>query len=235
MALAASVDMDTALEKSSVKRASLSPWAGLSAKAAWLSVPWLLAGVLSSVSCASSRTSASAPQAASNSCPNASASGCSAAASSANTEGGMMGADCPMKVPGTSMREVDVDGGAALEFSTTGDVSEVQRRVARMAEMHNHRGGGMMNAEMTDGGAMQEHCMMGGGMRDGGMMQGHGMMGGGMMGGGMMGIQADARVEDTPQGARLIFTPKDPKDLDALRRHTKEHAGQGCPMMSMHQ
>jgi hypothetical protein len=193
---------------------------------------------------------------------------------------GMMEANCPMKVPGTSKRAVDVDGGVALEFSTTGDVAEVRRRVARMAEMHNHGGpgGGMMNGMMgggmadggtmqghgmmgggmADGGTMQGHGMMGGGMADGGTMQGHGMMGGGMadggtmpghgmmgggmadggmMGGGMMGggmMDAQARAEDTPQGARLIFTPKDPKDLDALRAHAKEHADRDCPMMSMH-
>ena len=151
-------------------------------------------------------------------------------------EGGMMEASCPMKVPGTSMHAVDVEGGAALEFSTTGDVAEVRRRVAHMADMHNHggmmHGEGMMGGGMADGGMMQGKGMMGGGMADGGMMEGKGMMGGGMMHGGMM--HADARAEDMPQGARLIFTPKDPKELEALRAETKEHAEHGCPMMSMH-
>ena len=51
--------------------------------------------------------------------------------------GGMMGHDmaatCPMAVEGTTARAEDVDGGAAMAFTTTGDVTELRRRVARMA------------------------------------------------------------------------------------------------------
>jgi len=50
--------------------------------------------------------------------------------------GGMMGEKCPMEVAGTSVRAEEVEGGAAMIFSTKGDVAELRRRVAAMAEMH---------------------------------------------------------------------------------------------------
>ena len=212
--------MVSSLERSSSGCATVSRFGRSGAKGAWLAVPFLLGAVLSAASCASSPPSTQHAQAEASDCPHAHGSSCGPKGSGAMMEGGMMEASCPMKVPGTSMHAVDVEGGAALEFSTTGDVAEVRRRVAHMADMHNH--GGMMHGE----------GMMGGGMADGGMMEGKGMMGGGMMHGGMM--HADARAEDMPQGARLIFTPKDPKELEALRAETKEHAEHGCPMMSMH-
>ena len=67
--------------------------------------------------------------------------------------GGGMSDMCPEKVPGTTTRVDDVDGGVTLTFTTTGDVAEVRRRVARMAEMHNQHHGsadgkGMMNMGM---------------------------------------------------------------------------------------
>jgi hypothetical protein len=48
---------------------------------------------------------------------------------------------CPMQVEGTSATAEDVEGGAALAFTTTGDVAELRRRVAHMADMHNRHGG----------------------------------------------------------------------------------------------
>jgi hypothetical protein len=72
--------------------------------------------------------------------------------------GGMMGHDmtkmCPMAVAGTTSRAEDVEGGAAMVFTTTGDVAELRRRVTRMAAMHNQppqeggKPGGMMGGEM---------------------------------------------------------------------------------------
>lgn len=126
-----------------------------------------------------------------------------------------MAASCPMAVTGTSARAEDVDGGAAITFTTTGDVAELRRRVAHMAEMHTRHHG-----------------------------QGHGPMPGdgskmGMMGDGMMMPPAEARSEDIDGGARLVLTPNAPADLTQLREHAREHAdkmasGQ-CPMMSMHE
>lgn len=143
-------------------------------------------------------------------------------------DGGQMGHDmtamCPMAVEGTSARAEDVEGGAALAFTTTGDVAELRRRVAHMVEMHEKHHGEGHGAGMGGGGAEK------------------GMMGGdkGMMGGdkGMMMPPATARSEEIEGGARLIFTPRDAADLPKLRDHARQHAekmasGQ-CPMMAMH-
>jgi len=160
---------------------------------------------------------------------------------------GMAGA-CPMQVSGTSAHAIDVDDGVALEFTTTGDVGELRRRVVTMASMHD-RGCGEVG---TDGGVAREQTtdctmgtdrgLMGSSMmeqQDGGMA--HGPMGTdrGMMRSSMMRMPpANVRAEDIAQGARLVFTPKDPKDLNALRQHTQRHAehanGGMCPMMQMH-
>jgi hypothetical protein len=159
-----------------------------------------------------------------------------------STDGGEMGHDmaatCPMTVEGTSARAEDVQGGAALAFTTTGDVAELRRRVAHMVEMHEKHHGEGHGAGMGGGGA--DKGMMGG---HEGMMGGDkGMMGGdkGMMGGheGMMMPPATARSEEIEGGARLIFTPRDAADLPKLRDHARQHAekmasGQ-CPMMAMH-
>jgi hypothetical protein len=125
-----------------------------------------------------------------------------------------MAAQCPMAVAGTSARAEDVDGGAAIAFTTTGDVAELRRRVAHMAEMHTrHHGAG--HGPMGDSSKM------------------------GMMGDGMMMPSAHARSEDIDAGARIVLTPNAPADLAQLREHTRQHAekmasGQ-CPMMSMHE
>jgi hypothetical protein len=138
--------------------------------------------------------------------------------------GGGMGHDmasmCPMTVEGTTARAEDVDGGAALAFTTTGDEAELRRRVAHMAEMHQkHHGQG--HGAMMDGDEGKDR------MGDGK----------GMMGGGMSMPPATARSEEIAGGARLVFTPQDPADLPKLREHAHQHAekmasGQ-CPMMSM--
>jgi hypothetical protein len=139
--------------------------------------------------------------------------------------GGMKGHDmaamCPMAVEGTTARAEDVDGGAALAFTTTGDVAELRRRVAHMAEMHeqHHRDGHAAHGE-GHGPMMHRDAKMG------------------MMGDGMAMPPATARSVDIEGGARLILTPKDPAALAQLREHTRRHAekmasGQ-CPMMSMH-
>ena len=67
----------------------------------------------------------------------------------------MMAEMCPMGVPGTTVAESEIAGGAGLSFTTTTDVTELRRRVRGMAEMHNQPGHG----GMTGGGGM-----MGGGM-----------------------------------------------------------------------
>lgn len=82
------------------------------------------------------------------------------AAQQPGMRGGMAGM-CPMQVEGTTVRAEDVDGGVALVFTTTGDVAELRRRVAHMAEMHERRHGegkgGMMGAGMMAATARTEH------------------------------------------------------------------------------
>jgi hypothetical protein len=49
-------------------------------------------------------------------------------------------ASCPMQVDGTSVRAEDVDGGAALVFTTEGDLAELRERVKKHAD-HMQAGG----------------------------------------------------------------------------------------------
>lgn len=135
---------------------------------------------------------------------------------------GMMGGMCPMKVPGTAVSVADTEGGVALVFTTsTGDVAELRRRVHQVAEMHNrHHSGGMMSGGMHDGGTGEHPMGRGGGMMSPGMM-----------------IGSAATAEDVEGGARIVLAPKDPSQLDALRRHVHGHAERmshgECPMMVM--
>lgn len=92
----------------------------------------------------------------------------SASTSAREHDMAMTGDTCPMHVSGTTVVAADVEGGAALAFTThTGDVAELRESVRRMAEMHNrhHAAGGMRmvggatmpaataSAENVDGGA----------------------------------------------------------------------------------
>lgn len=52
------------------------------------------------------------------------------------SRGKAMADKCPMAVPGTTVRSEEIEGGATMTFTTTGDVSELRRRVAQMAKMH---------------------------------------------------------------------------------------------------
>jgi hypothetical protein len=50
---------------------------------------------------------------------------------------GNMQGDCPMMVANTTVRADDVDGGASMVFTTTGDVAQLRERVAKLAAHHN--------------------------------------------------------------------------------------------------
>ena len=166
---------------------------------------------------------------------------------------------CPMAVEGTTVRAEETEDGAALAFTTTGDVGELQKRLAAMEEKHGKK--------REKGGTCPCPCGMGpgaggmgpgphGGMHGGGMgpqggMQGDGMgprggmPGGGMgphggmtpeMHAGMMAMrQAEVRMEKTERGGRLVFTPADPAQLPALRQAVQARAQMmasgGCPWM----
>lgn len=91
---------------------------------------------------------------------------------------------------------------------------------------HGHgTGAGGRGEGHMDGDEGMDSCM---GSHEG-MSMGHGM---GM--GSMMMPAATVTVENIDRGARMIFVPVDPSDLDALRAHFREHMGAsgGCPMMS---
>lgn len=135
-----------------------------------------------------------------------------------------MGGMCPMQLQDTTVTSVDVAGGVALDFKTsTGDVAELRQRVRRMAEMRQHHGSMMGGHNSGGAGAEHEH---GSGAQVGP---------GGRHGGGMMMPTATASVEDIDAGARLVLSPQDPAQLQALREHARMLAGRmasgDCPMM----
>lgn len=123
-----------------------------------------------------------------------------------------MASMCPMQVPGARATSQDIEGGAAVIFTTTGNVEDLRARVRRMAEMHNRMGA---------------HAM-GGGMQEGGMHAGEGMM--------MKMVPSDATVVDVAGGARLELRPRDPSQLGELRAQVRTHSQQmasgQCPMMT---
>lgn len=143
-----------------------------------------------------------------------------------------MAAMCPMGVEDTSVRAEPVEGGVAMVFTTTGDVAELRRRVAHMAQMHQRRQAAVGEEGM---GHMQHRQSA---QRDGEGMMREGMMGGGMLAGRMMDMPHEVRAEDIEGGARLVISPLDPQDLPELRAEVEEHAAQmesgRCPMMSTH-
>lgn len=151
-----------------------------------------------------------------------------AATSGTQSEGmrGNMQGMCPMQVEGTVVAAEKVDGGVALTFTTSSDVPELRRRVARMAQMHGQHGMGMHALAGADHGHAH-----GGQRSDASQHQG------GMMAGGMMMPAATARSEEVQGGARILLTPQDAADLEKLRehaRHMTERMSSGqCPMMSM--
>lgn len=144
---------------------------------------------------------------------------------------GMMGGQGPAQAANTTVTSTDVDGGAALVFTTrTGDVAELRQRARDMAEMHNQR----LAARETRPGARGP-----GGRQHHGGGGGPGHAGGGMMGGGMMMSMpaATASVEDVENGARVVFRPEDPAQLESLREAVRTRAERmasgACPMMSL--
>lgn len=149
----------------------------------------------------------------------------SAHAAHAQGAGGMAGM-CPMMVEGTTVVAEETEGGAALVFTTSGDVDELRRRVERMAEMHNRRAmhGGTMGSEAAGGSTEAEHHAEAEAEGPSGQSRG------------MMMPRGQARAEEIEGGARLVLTPHDPGELPALREHVGRMAEQmsarECPMMA---
>ncbi len=111
---------------------------------------------------------------------------------------------CPMKVPGTTVVSADVEGGAALVFSTTGDRTLLREHVQRMAAMHNEMSGDGMMVNAAGPWSKHHHVRR-------------------HMAGQIMPVSL-ATAEDTESGARLVFRPKDPQKLEALRTSVRSHA-----------
>jgi hypothetical protein len=82
---------------------------------------------------------------------------------------------CPVAVPGTSVTVEDTPTGAAMVFVTTGDVAELRKRVATMAQMHNDHHSQMGPLPTGNESAADPHAGHGGGH---GGHSGHGAKGG---------------------------------------------------------
>ncbi|MGZ3459544.1 MAG: hypothetical protein ACXU86_13705, partial [Archangium sp.] len=164
-----------------------------------------------------------------------------------------MAAMCPMQVQGTKVEASNTDTGAALTFTTQGDVTELRRRVSAMAQMHNehHAGQGMHAQGGAAGCACGQHegkdqggsgcaCDHHEGQGDSGCACDHHEGQGCHCGphAGKMGMHMPASrvtTEEVPGGIRLVFTPEDASQLDALRESVRHHAEMmssgHCPMM----
>jgi hypothetical protein len=122
---------------------------------------------------------------------------------------------CPMDIHDTTAVAEESEGGAAILFTTTGDETELRRRIEHMAQMHNqHHGGagqGMHGADRAGSTAEGSHDQE------------------------MRPPMSTARVEEVDAGARIVFTPQDPANLESLREHVGDHvsrmASGECPMM----
>ena len=144
---------------------------------------------------------------------------------------------CPLLVTGTKVEAQDTPNGVALVFHTTSDVNAVRDRVRQMADMHNRMASGGGPPMMGRGGLGAPD----GGPRAMGMGMGRGaMMGGRGMGRGMgrhAMMASDAQVENTDDGAKLLFSAKSPADIAIVREHTRwraEHMATGpCAVMDM--
>jgi hypothetical protein len=130
-----------------------------------------------------------------------------------------MAPHCPWMDPEVTVEVEETASEVALAFrGPPGRERELSAFARRMAVMHER----MMEHRREMG---PTHGRMREGMhRDGGM---------GMM---MMRMPpADLRAEEIEDGARLVFTPHDPADLDALGDHLEMHSqmmsARRCPMM----
>tara|TARA_R110002096_G_scaffold434832_5_gene658297 strand:+ start:108310 stop:109017 length:708 start_codon:yes stop_codon:yes gene_type:complete len=168
------------------------------------------------------------------------------------SEAAPMASMCPMKVEGVAVKAEDTENGIALAFrSSPESVDELRQRVQRMAAMgckhaakgmHGNKEGKGMHGKMhgdKEGKGM--HGKMHGDKEGKGM---HGKMHADKKSGagekGMMGkhamVPAEKMFEEIDSGARLVFTPKDPTQLEELRadvrRRAERMAAGNCPMMS---
>lgn len=139
---------------------------------------------------------------------------------------------CPAAVRGTSVRALDIDGGAALEITTNGDVAAVRARARVMADHHGitleahqtmHRDddpASAVHAPARMGGDPDERASAADGAR------------------GVASISV--RVEDIDAGVRIVLLPRGTGGRDevtAVRTHARRVAARmadgRCPVMMM--
>jgi hypothetical protein len=163
---------------------------------------------------------------------------------------GAMDTECPMSLSGTTVQTMDTADGTAMTFTTTGDVSDLRRRVRMMADRMTARSaeaaarGGMGGTGEGYGTTMGQPTtqppsqsmgqppsqMMG---QSTGQTMGQTM--GQSTGHAMPAVRT--QVEDIDRGARIKMTPDDPSRLADMRQMVQQHVmmmsqTHNCPMMS---
>ena len=144
---------------------------------------------------------------------------------------------CPVAVPGTSVTVEDTSNGAALVFVTTGDIADVRRRAAALAQMHNDHHGAMgpLPDGSDAGSGHAGHDMSGHAGHDMSGHAGHDMSGGEHAGhaGGMIGVHSKATASDIEGGAKVTFITNGDgvaKLQSELRMHAQHLAAGTCTM-----
>jgi hypothetical protein len=106
---------------------------------------------------------------------------------------------CPMAVMGARASVVDVVGGVAIDFTTTGSSADVQELARRLHHMHDAKTLGTM-AGPSGGrgrrGALRSTAAA---------------------------APADVRLEDIPRGVRVVLVARDRAQIDALRTRARQH------------
>jgi hypothetical protein len=139
---------------------------------------------------------------------------------------------CPMNVEGTTRSIEKLDGAIAVNFTTTGDVEKLRKRVSKMAKMHNkhsekHAKKHRKKAEHAKHGKKGKHAKKG--KKGEHAKKGHGhhkkmkMM-----------ANTTAEAEEIDGGMRLKLSSDDADQLEKIHQKMQEHGGkEGCPMMHM--
>jgi hypothetical protein len=136
---------------------------------------------------------------------------------------------CPVAIAGTSVTVEDTDTGAAFVFVTTGDVADVRKRGALLAQKHNDHHAAM--GPLPDGNDAGGHDH--GGHDHGGHDQGGHDTHATHAAGSMIGIHSKAAAVDVDGGIKVAFIAfaKDIAKLQTeLRMHAKHYAAGHCEM-----
>jgi hypothetical protein len=137
---------------------------------------------------------------------------------------------CPVEIAGTSVTVEDTDSGAAFVFVTTGDVAELRKRAAVMAQKHNDHHAAMGPLpDGKDAGGGHDHAHHGDGGDDHSKHMNHANHGSG----GMIGVHSKAAASDVEGGVKVAFisgAAEIGKLQTELRMHAKHYAAGTCEM-----